>query len=84
MALITSLLISMVFGGKLIERLRRLQIGETVRDLGPTPLTLDLDPGSWCILLRDPAGNTLGLPVCPGNDEFPEIDAAPGRYVLEN
>ncbi len=34
LALITSLLISMVFGGKLIERLRRLQIGETVRDLG--------------------------------------------------
>jgi phospho-N-acetylmuramoyl-pentapeptide-transferase len=34
LALITSLLISMVFGGTLIERLRRLQIGETVRDLG--------------------------------------------------
>ncbi len=34
LALITSLLISMVFGGKLIEKLRRMQIGETVRDLG--------------------------------------------------
>jgi len=34
LALITSLLISMVFGGKLIDRLRKLQIGETVRDLG--------------------------------------------------
>lgn len=34
LALITSLLISMVFGGKLIDKLRSLQIGETVRDLG--------------------------------------------------
>jgi phospho-N-acetylmuramoyl-pentapeptide-transferase len=34
MAIITSLLISMVFGGRLIERLRKMQIGETVRDLG--------------------------------------------------
>jgi phospho-N-acetylmuramoyl-pentapeptide-transferase len=34
LALITSLLISMVFGGRLIEKLRKLQIGETVRDLG--------------------------------------------------
>ncbi|NNC82818.1 MAG: phospho-N-acetylmuramoyl-pentapeptide-transferase [Flavobacteriales bacterium] len=34
MALITSLLISMVFGGSLITKLRKLQIGETVRDLG--------------------------------------------------
>lgn len=33
-ALIISLLISMVFGGKIIDYLRRLQVGETVRDLG--------------------------------------------------
>ncbi len=34
MAVITSLLISMVFGKRLIDRLQRLQVGETVRDLG--------------------------------------------------
>ena len=34
MAVITSLLISMVFGKRLIDRLHRLQVGETVRDLG--------------------------------------------------
>lgn len=34
MAIITSLIISMLFGKRLIDRLRRLQIGETVRDLG--------------------------------------------------
>src|SRR5690606_11631054 len=34
MAVITSLLISMVFGGKLISILRRKQVGESVRDLG--------------------------------------------------
>lgn len=34
MAVITSLLISMVFGGKLIAVLRRKQVGESVRDLG--------------------------------------------------
>ncbi len=34
MAVITSLLISMVFGGKLIAMLRRRQVGETIRDLG--------------------------------------------------
>lgn len=34
MAIITSLLISMVFGGRLIRILRRKQAGETVRDLG--------------------------------------------------
>ncbi len=33
-AIVISLLISMVFGGKIIEYLKRLQIGETVRDLG--------------------------------------------------
>jgi phospho-N-acetylmuramoyl-pentapeptide-transferase len=33
-AVILSLLISMVFGGKIIRYLKRLQIGETVRDLG--------------------------------------------------
>ena len=33
-ALILSLLISMVFGGKIIKYLKQLQIGETVRDLG--------------------------------------------------
>ena len=33
-AVITSLIISMLFGKRLIDRLRRLQIGETVRDLG--------------------------------------------------
>ncbi len=34
MALITSLIISVVFGRKIINALRRQQIGETVRDLG--------------------------------------------------
>jgi len=34
MALITSLLVSIVFGKKLINMLRGQQIGETVRDLG--------------------------------------------------
>ena len=34
MAIITSLLISMVFGKNLIEFLRKKQVGETVRDLG--------------------------------------------------
>ncbi len=34
MAIILSLLISMVFGGRIIRLLRRLQIGESVRDLG--------------------------------------------------
>ena len=34
MAVMTSLLISMVFGKSLIGRLQRLQVGETVRDLG--------------------------------------------------
>ena len=36
MALITSLVISIFFGKKIIELLRRQQIGETVRDLGLT------------------------------------------------
>ncbi len=34
MAIIVSLIISIVFGGHIINKLRRLQIGETVRDLG--------------------------------------------------
>ena len=34
MAVITSLLIGMVFGKRLIDRLQRMQVGETVRDLG--------------------------------------------------
>lgn len=34
MALITSLLISMVFGKSLIEMLRKKQVGESIRDLG--------------------------------------------------
>ncbi len=34
-ATITALLISFIFGGWLIERLRRLQIGETIRSDGP-------------------------------------------------
>lgn len=34
MAVLTSLLISMVFGGKLIALLRKKQVGESVRDLG--------------------------------------------------
>jgi len=34
MALIVSLLISVVFGKKLIQLIRRMQVGETVRDLG--------------------------------------------------
>lgn len=33
-AMILSLIISMIFGGKIIRYLRRLQIGESVRDLG--------------------------------------------------
>jgi phospho-N-acetylmuramoyl-pentapeptide-transferase len=33
-ALLLSLLISMVFGGRIIRLLRRMQIGESVRDLG--------------------------------------------------
>ena len=34
LALITSLIISIIFGKKIIARLQRQQIGETVRDLG--------------------------------------------------
>lgn len=34
MAVITSLIISMLFGKRLIDRLQHLQVGETVRDLG--------------------------------------------------
>ena len=34
MAVITLLIISMLFGKRLIDRLQRLQVGETVRDLG--------------------------------------------------
>jgi phospho-N-acetylmuramoyl-pentapeptide-transferase len=34
MAVITSLIISMVFGKRIIDYLRKLQVGETVRDLG--------------------------------------------------
>ena len=34
MAVFTSLIISMVFGGRIINYLRKLQVGETVRDLG--------------------------------------------------
>lgn len=34
MAIIVSLLISMVFGGRLIRLLQRLQVGESIRDLG--------------------------------------------------
>jgi len=34
LAALLSLTISMIFGGKLIEMLRRLQIGESIRDLG--------------------------------------------------
>ena len=34
LALITSLIISIVFGRRIIERLQKQQIGETVRDLG--------------------------------------------------
>ena len=34
MAIITSLIISMLFGGKLIRMLLKMQVGETVRDLG--------------------------------------------------
>ncbi len=34
MAIIVSLLISMVFGGRLIKLLQRLQVGESIRDLG--------------------------------------------------
>jgi phospho-N-acetylmuramoyl-pentapeptide-transferase len=36
MAIMVSLLISMVFGGKLIRMLQRKQVGETIRDLGLT------------------------------------------------
>lgn len=34
MAIITSLIISMLFGGRLIKMLLKMQVGETVRDLG--------------------------------------------------
>ena len=34
LALITSLIISIIFGKRIINRLQRQQIGETVRDLG--------------------------------------------------
>lgn len=34
LAVLTSLLIAQVFGGRLIERLRVLQVGESIRDLG--------------------------------------------------
>ncbi|MCG8328959.1 MAG: phospho-N-acetylmuramoyl-pentapeptide-transferase, partial [Chitinophagales bacterium] len=34
MAAIVSLMISMVFGGRIIKYLKRQQVGETVRDLG--------------------------------------------------
>lgn len=34
LAILLSLIVSMLFGGKIINKLRRLQIGETVRDLG--------------------------------------------------
>lgn len=34
MAVFTSLIISMLFGGRIIKYLRKLQVGETVRDLG--------------------------------------------------
>lgn len=34
LAIILSLVISMVFGNRIINKLRRLQVGETVRDLG--------------------------------------------------
>ena len=34
MAIITSLIISMLFGGKLINLLRKKQVGESIRDLG--------------------------------------------------
>ena len=34
MATLVSLLIAMIFGGRLIEVLRRLQVGESIRDLG--------------------------------------------------
>ena len=34
LAVILSLIISMLFGGRIIRFLRQLQIGETVRDLG--------------------------------------------------
>lgn len=34
LALITSLLISMVFGKRIIDFIRRKQIGETIRELG--------------------------------------------------
>ena len=33
-AMVLSLIISMLFGKKIIEKLRRLQVGETVRELG--------------------------------------------------
>ena len=35
-ALILSLIISMIFGGRILRLLQRLQVGETVRELGLT------------------------------------------------
>lgn len=34
LAIVLSLIVSMLFGGKIIAKLRALQVGETVRDLG--------------------------------------------------
>lgn len=34
MATLLALVIAMLFGGKLIEQLRKMQVGETIRDLG--------------------------------------------------
>jgi phospho-N-acetylmuramoyl-pentapeptide-transferase len=34
LAIVLSLIVSMLFGGRIIEKLRALQVGETVRDLG--------------------------------------------------
>jgi phospho-N-acetylmuramoyl-pentapeptide-transferase len=35
MAIIISLIVAIAFGNKLINLLRRMQIGESIRDLGP-------------------------------------------------
>ncbi|MFX5622535.1 class I poly(R)-hydroxyalkanoic acid synthase, partial [Acinetobacter baumannii] len=42
-------------------------------------------PGSWwpewAGFLAENGGKMVKAPAAPGNAEFPEIEAAPGRYV---
>lgn len=51
MAVITSLLISMVFGKNLIEVLRKKQVGESIRDLGLDGQMEKKEPQPWVVSL---------------------------------